>query len=186
MRSTRCRVAGSVFVALLVHAGAFAQSLSSPTRTQCKQWDDAYLSTFQTGLTVCAVATLILPFLFGLLVGRLSWIAAAPRLRIVVVGLVVVLLVELGVVALPWMVGFGWLWFSPIETRYFDCIPLQFGAQGLFRGLMGAGVAAVAQWPTLTYLLLLAAAAAGLVAWLISEFVARSFGLSQRARREGA
>jgi hypothetical protein len=184
MRLTRGWVV-SMLVVLLVQTGAFAQSLSSPTRTQCKQWDDAYLSTFQTGLVVCAVATLVLALLVGLL-GRWSWIAAAPRLRIVMVALLVGLVVEVGIVATPWMVGFGWLWFSAVDTAYFNCIPMRFGAQGILKGLIGPDVAAVAQWPTLIYLLLSAAATAGLAAWLISEFVARSFGLRQRARREGA
>jgi hypothetical protein len=185
MATTLRRVVGGFLLGLFVCTDAFAQLLSSPSRTLCRQWDDVYLSAFETSLVVCTVATLVLGLLAGLL-GRWSWIAAAPRLRILVTGLLVVTLVELGIVALPWIVGFGWLWFSAIDTRYFDCIPVRFGAQGLFRGLIGSDVAAIEQWPTLTYLLLLAAAVAGLLALLISEFVAASFGLRLRARREGA
>jgi hypothetical protein len=162
-----------------------AQTVSAPSRTQCRQWDDAYLGAFDTGFWVCGIATLVLALLAGLL-GRVSWPAAAPRLRLLFVAVFVVLLIEVGLIALPWTLGFGWLWFSAIDTNYFDCIPRSFGAQGFFGGLIGAGVAAVAQWPTMIFLLMIPAAAAGLVAWLVSELAARFFGLRRLARREGA
>lgn len=173
-------------LALFFQANAvWAQGASSPTRTQCKQWDDAYLGAFDTGFWVCGIATLLLALLTGLL-GRVSWTAAAPWLRILVTAVVVVLLVELGLILLPWTFGFGWLWFSAIDTMYFDCIPRSFGAEGFFGGLIGSGVAAVAQWPTMIYLLMIPAAVAGLLAWLLSELSARFLGLRRRARAEGA
>lgn len=182
-------IAGRMWVGLLAgllaNGPLGAQVISSPSRTQCKQWDDTYLSAFQTAFGVCGVATLVLAIFAGLL-GRRFWIAAAPRLRILVMAILVVLVVEIGIVALPWMIGFGWFWFSAIDTSYFDCIPMRFGAQGLFAGLIGPGVAAIAQWPIMMFLLLLPAAAAGLLAWLISEFVALYRGLRRRAHREGA
>lgn len=192
----RDKVAAGALTALLLKASvAWAQASSSPTRTQCKQWDDAYLGAFTTGFWMCGIATLVLALLAGLL-GRLAWLAAAPRLRILIVALVVVTLVEVGLILLPWTLGFGWLWFSAIDTTYFDCIPKSFGAEGFFAvphpsntpptGLIGSGVAAIAQWPTMIYLLMIPAAAAGLLAWLISEGTARIFGLSRRAHREGA
>lgn len=177
--------AGTLAVLLLAASAAWAQSAASPTRTQCKQWDDAYLGAFDTGFLVCGIATLILALLAGLL-GRLAWPAAAPRLRILGVAVGVVLLVELGLILLPWTFGFGWLWFSAIDTTYFDCIPKSFGAEGFFGGWIGSGVAAVAQWPTMIYLLMIPAAAAGLLAWVLSELYARFFGLRRRARAEGA
>lgn len=175
---------GAVAFYLQAHA-AWAQGASSPTRTQCKQWDDAYLGAFNTGFWVCGIATLVLALLAGLL-GRVSWTAAAPRFRILVVAVGVVLLVELGLIILPWTLGFGWLWFSAIDTTYFDCIPKSFGAEGFFGGLIGSGVAAVVQWPTMIFLLMIPAAAAGLVAWLVSDLFARFAGLRRRASREGA
>jgi hypothetical protein len=185
MKSTACRMAAGIFAALLVHGNAWAQLLSAPSRTQCKQWDDAYIGAFQMALVACAVATLVLALLSGL-VGRRFWPAAAPRLRIFIVAFLVLLSVWTGIVALPWVAGFGLLWFSAIDTAYFNCIPLSFGAQGFLAGLIGPGVAAVAQWPTMTYLLLIPTVVAALLAWLISEFVARSFGLRKRAHKEGA
>lgn len=186
MTSMREKLAMGTLAFLLLGASAVsAQAALSSTRTQCKQWDDAYLGAFSTGFWVCGIATLVLALLAGFL-GRVSWTAAAPRLRILVVALATVVLVELGLIALPWTAGFGWLWFSAIDTAYFDCIPKSFGAEGFFGGLIGSGVAAVAQWPTMVFLLMIPAAAAGLMAWLVGELVARFFGLRRRARREGA
>jgi hypothetical protein len=187
--------AGTLAVFFMEASIAWAQASSSPTRTQCKQWDDAYLGAFTTGFWVCGIATLVLALVAGLL-GRLSWTAAAPRLRILIVALAVVVLVEVGLILLPWTLGFGWLWFSAIDTTYFDCIPKSFGAEGFFAvphppntpptGLIGPGVAAIAQWPTMIYLLMIPAVAAGLLAWLVNELAARFFGLRRQAQKEGA
>lgn len=187
MTLKRWRVAVGALAALLIVevSTAATQAVALPSRTQCKQWDDAYIGAFDTGFWVCGLATLVLALTVGLL-GRISWTAAAPRLRILVVAVVVTIFVELGLVVLPWTLGFGWLWFSSIDTSYFDCIPMSFGAEGFFSGLVGAGVAAIAQWPTMVFLLMIPAAVAGLLAWLVSELAARFFGLPRRARKEGA
>lgn len=174
----------ALLLTLLASAPAVAQS-SAPSQRQCFEWDAAFRAVFEEAFWICAGATLVLALLAGLL-GRLFWLAAAPRLRIVATAVVVFTLTELAIVALPWLIGFGWLWFSAIDGAYFDCVPLSFDAGGFFQGLIGPGVAAIAQWPTMTYLLLGSATVAALVAWQVSSLTARLVGLRRRARGEGA
>jgi hypothetical protein len=166
-------------------AVTWAQPLSAPSNTQCKQWDDAFVGAFEAGFWACLAVSLLLGLFIGFL-GRLFWLAAAPRIRILVATCLVFSAIAVAIVALPWMMGFGWLWFSGVGEGYFDCQDRNFGAKGLFGGLVGAGVAALAQWPALLGLLALAAIAGGLLAWGISEGLARGTGLRKKAKGEAA
>lgn len=179
-----CQLVKSAILFLISASPVAAQS-EIPSQRQCFEWDAAFLGAFEEAFWICAGATLVLALLAGLL-GRWFWVAAAPRRRIFFAALIVFSLTELAIVALPWMFGFGWLWFSAIDRAYFNCIPYSFDASGFFDGLFGRGVAAVAQWPTMSYVLLGAAAVAAIVAWQVSSVVAQLFGLQRRARGEGA
>lgn len=187
-RGWRNAIALGIAVAVLLLTLTSAQAQFEPENwnTNCKQWDDAYLDIFTVGFVLTVVGTLVCSALIGLL-GRFWWWCAAPRLRIVVVALLMFAIAEAAVVILPWVVGFGILWFTAIDQRYFaECLTREFGAQGLLNGLIGAGAAAVTQWPAMTYLLAGATGLSALVAIAASETVTRLFGLRRRARREVA
>jgi hypothetical protein len=114
----------SIVGALFVAQPASSQTASGAavTRTSCSQWDDAYLGLSETSIVACAVAAFLLPLVFGL-IGRRFWLAAAPRLRILVSGVAVLAAAALAIVGLPQAFGFEWGWLSGIGVRYFDWPP---------------------------------------------------------------
>jgi hypothetical protein len=175
----------SMVLAWSTTAVAWGQAVSSPSNTQCRQWDDAFVGVFEAGFWACAGGSLLLGLLIGFL-GRLFWLAAAPRLRILVAACLAFGVIGTAIIALPWVGGFGRLWFSGVSEGYRDCLDRSFGATGLFGGLIGQGVAGLAQWPALLGLLALAALVGGLLAWGVSEGLARGSGLRKRAKGEAA
>jgi hypothetical protein len=69
-----------IFVVMLVDG--WSQTVTSPTRTQCKQWDDAFLTVFHNALWIVPLLTIFLSLGFGFFLGRFYWWAANPWWRI--------------------------------------------------------------------------------------------------------
>jgi hypothetical protein len=61
---------------------------------------------------------------------------------------------------------------------------MQFGAEGLFAGQLGAGVPAIAQTPAMIIALSAAAILGGLAAWLTSATALRFLGVPAKVRGE--
>lgn len=162
----------------------WGQSGALPSRTQCKLWDDAFLSVFNWSLWGTLAGACVLSLFAGIVLGKLFWIFTAPRRRIFIITLIclgsVMLLIGFG----PWLIGLGRLWFAGIDPRYFDCSTMQFGAEGFFGGLFGSGVPAIAQVPAVVIALCSAAILGGLLAWVLSEVLSR-WALGIRAKIKG-
>ena len=157
-------------------------SAQEVTRTQCKQWDDTYLSL----LNLFALLGVILPILFNLTLppafARYSWILTAPRLRIFLGALSVYLILSILFVVLPLVVGFGWFIFSGIDPAYVDCATIKFGASGIVFGLVGEGTPGVAQWSTILVLLFSACLLGAVIAHIISNFLIARIGIHSLVR----
>jgi hypothetical protein len=162
---------------------ALGQSSTPVSRTQCKQWDDTYLTIFNWALVGAFIASCIISLLSGF-IGKLFWLFTSPNIRIIVVTVGCLLLIVLGVGLGPWTLGLGRGWFSGIDPRYFDCASVQFGAEGLFEGQLGAGVPAIAQTPAIVIALSAAAVLGGLIAWLLSSTALRFMGVPAKVRGE--
>jgi hypothetical protein len=159
------------------------QPKDTVSRTQCKQWDDAFLTVFNWALVGAFIGSFLLSLLSGLL-GKLFWLFSSPNIRIIIVTLSCLLFMVLVVGLGPWTVGFGRGWFTGIDPRYFDCASMQFGAEGLFAGQWGAGVPAIAQTPAIVIALSAAAVLGGIVAWLVSTTAVRFLGVPAKVRGE--
>jgi hypothetical protein len=172
-----------VFIVFLLAPVALGQPGATISRTQCKQWDDAFLTIFNWALVTVFIAALVLSLLSGLL-GKLIWSFTSPNIRIVGITLSCLLLMILGVGLGPWTIGLGRAWFSGIDPRYFDCASMQFGAEGLFAGQLGAGVPAIAQTPAIIVALSAAAILGGILALLISSTALRVLGVPAKVKGE--
>jgi hypothetical protein len=178
------QLAALALVLLFNVANAWGQTGASPSRTECKQWDDAFLTVFNWTFWGTIGVTCILGLLAGSL-GRILWPATAPRLRIIVINFLWLLLVTLGVAAGPWIVGLGHYWFGGVDPRYLDCTTVQFNAGGLFEGIIGSGVAAVANWPLMIAAFFIASFLGTAVALIISELANRKIlGVPARVKGE--
>lgn len=170
----------------LTASDVFGQSLAAPTRTQCKQWDDAYGRLFEYALWGTLGGTFILSTLAGFL-GKSFWWCTAPRLRIFVLTLACLILIVAGIALGPWVVGLGHWWFSGVDPGYLDCEGVQFGAEGLLGGLFGAGVPVISQWPIMVAALSAAAILGGLTAWVVSALANRiALGVPAKVKGEAA
>lgn len=160
------RYMASLALSSIISLNTFSQSVNSPTKTQCKQWDDAYLATFNIAFLslpfIIILFCIILPPLFG----RLFWFVTSPYHRILVITLGFFIMFFSFVVLWPKVFGFGN--FFGTDPRYINCEAMQFGAEGLFGGLLGRGVPAVAQFFLETILLFITSIIGGLVAVLLS------------------
>jgi hypothetical protein len=169
---------------IVLTAQVWGQAASPPMRTQCKQWDDAFLALFNYALLGTVAGTFLLALLLGFL-GKNFWWCAAPRLRIIVVTLTCLTLVVLGIALGPWVIGLGHYWFGGVDARYYECEGVAFGAEGFFGGLIGAGVAVIVQWPIMLLALSAAAILGGILAWIVSELVNRlALGVPAKVKGE--
>ena len=182
MNSACKRLLGILIIILFLISNTLAQP-ASPTRTDCKQWDDAFLALFEYALWGTLLVTFFVSLLAGA-IGKYFWLFTAPRMRIIVMTVAVLMMVILGVALGPWVVGLGHLWFGGVDPRYFDCETVAFSGDGLLGGMIGAGVAAIAQWPIMTLALAFAAMMGGLIAWITSE-LANRFLMGVPAKIEG-
>jgi len=169
---------------LIAVTDVWGQSGTSPSRTQCKQWDDAFLSLFNWAVVGSSLITLALSLMSGFL-GRVFWIAAAPYKRIVVVGLTCLLAVTVGIPFGPWVFGLGRLWFGGVDPMYFDCAGIQFGANGLLGGIISPGIPAVTQWPVMLLALSGSTVLGGFIAGAISGLINARIGVRSSVK-EGA
>jgi hypothetical protein len=172
-----------IFVVMLVDG--WSQTVTSPTRTQCKQWDDAFLTVFHNALWIVPLLTIFLSLGFGFFLGRFYWWAANPWWRILWVTLFF-LVVSCGVTVGLWTLGpnhwwFNWL-FSGVDPGYLDCQTVRFDAEGLLGGVIGRGIPAIAQWKTIIILLWGASVLGGLLALGISKVLTRFFGMQSKIR----
>src|SRR5689334_20298517 len=110
----------------LLAVEVLGQTASAPSRTQCKQWDDTYLSVFH-GLALWALAGTILLCVLLPFLGRKVWLLTAPQ-RIVWITAANLALTALLAVAYPRLLGFGSFIFSGVDQRYADCATARFGA----------------------------------------------------------
>jgi hypothetical protein len=162
----------------------FGQSSGVPTRTQCKGWDDAYLTVFHYSLVAGLVGSYILNMFSGIF-GRVFWLFTSLPLRIIVVTLTCVAITVGGIALGPWTVGLGHWWFSGVDPRYFDCEGVQFGGEGLFGGLMGSGLAVLSQWPIMMVALSSTSILGGILAWLTSVVLNRwALGVPAKVKGE--
>jgi hypothetical protein len=170
-----------VALLMLLAGDAWAQANAGlPSKTSCKGWDDAFLSTFHTVLVLVLLGTCLLGLLLPLLIGRYFWWITAARARIFWITAAMLVFSVFGVVVYPRLLGLGGFGYSAVDERYLDCEGVSFGATGLFGGLIGEGVAAISQWPAMSLFLLAAAIVGGLLAFLISEALIRSLGITSK------
>lgn len=168
----------------LVAVPALAQGL--PRRTECLQWDQAYVQTVLLGIGGAAILSAVLGLTIGFLFGRQFWWAASPRARIWIAGAFAFVLAEFFIVVWPRVLPLGKLLYASLDPRYPACQTMAFGAPGLLGGIIGQGVAAYAQWQAITMVLAGAAALGTLVAWILSETIAKNRGLEAMAHRGDA
>lgn len=179
----RARVVGGVVPLLLVAAGRLdAQTATTPTKTLCKTWDTAFLGTYNVTLIALLLIPLAAWFVVTLVPFR-GWWRTRPLLRALWPTLGLLLLVVGGTVAWPWVFGFDAPWFAGTGSNYMECRQIPFNAQGLFGGRIGAGVAAISQWPLMVCFQLLAVAIGFFLVWVVCRFSAAIVGARARARR---
>lgn len=177
----------TVFVWMLLSGDALAQGTAAAaplSKTACKGWDNAFLTTFHTAFVLVLVGTCLLGLVFPLLIGRFFWWATASRARILWITLAILIFSVVSVVIYPRFVGLGGLGYSGINQRYLECEGVQFGASGLFGGLIGREVAAISQWPAMATALLIAAVVGGGLAFFISEALVKSLGITSKVSGE--
>lgn len=165
------RVAATV--PILIFGRLLSAQESGIPRWLCRQWDDAFLSTFHAGLATSMIVTFVLVVMSGLIVTIFppAWMARRPWYRALLSAFVVwilgsLLLVPLGNRILSQI-------YAGVGPRYSQCVTMPFGAQGLFGGAIGKGTAALAQAPLLFSLLGAGCFAAAFLAWFGSRLVAR-------------
>lgn len=161
-----------IVVICLLSINIFGQSSGAPNRTQCKGWDDAYLTVFYYSLVGALAGSYILNMVSGIF-GRVFWFFTSLPLRIIVVTLTCVIITVGGIALGPWTVGLGRWWFSGVDPRYFDCEGVQFGGEGLFGGLIGSGLAVLSQWPVMMAALGSTSIIGGILAWITSVVLNR-------------
>jgi hypothetical protein len=168
---------------MAISSQAWSQTANLPSRTECKQWDDAYLGKFWAFLGLTLLLIGVLNVILPPLLGRFYWWATSPRWRILWITLGVLLLGIFVVIVLPQALGFGWLLFSDIGARYPECANVtQFDAEGLLFGLVGRNVVAVALWPyMLLFFLIGTLITSGIVFWMSAAYV-RYFGSYTRVK----
>jgi len=182
-RSTPIGLAAFFLLLAGLSAQVWAQTAALPPRTACKQWDDTYLEYFNAFFWMTLIGSCALSLILPPLLGRFAWWATSPRWRIVWITLGVLLLGILIVVVWPQALGFGWLLYSGVGERYPDCTKVtQFGAEGLLYGAVGVNVAAVALWPYMLLLFLVAALIGAALAFGLSESLVRYLGLYVRVK----
>lgn len=182
LASTRWSIALTIILVFFATV-VLGQTNIPISRTQCKQWDDAFLTIFNWSLIGALFGTCILSLLSGLL-GKFFWLFSSSSLRVIFVTISCLIIVLLGGALGPWTVGLGWGWFRGIDPRYFGCASVQFGARGLFEGQWGAGVPAIAQTPATIIALSAAAIFGGLSAWLLSSIALRFLGVKAKVSGE--
>jgi len=173
---------GYLFVFCCVCLTAYAQSNDGPSRTQCRQWDDSYLFLFNFFLALGLLLPLALNTLLPPVLGRRFWPLTSPRLRLVYMSLFAAVILSTLFVAIPFIMGFGTFIFAGVDQGYFGCETTKFGATGLLFGLVGSGIAAIAQWPAVLALLVGACAVGGLLAFVVSAILVNRVGLPSRVR----
>jgi len=176
------RIGGLVLMGLVCLVNVYGQSSATPSRTQCKQWDDSYLLLFNFFIVAGLLLPVALNTLLPPVLGRRVWFLASPRMRVLYISLIVAGILATVFVALPFVVGFGRLIFSGVDQAYFGCETLKFGATGLLFGLVGSGIAAISQWPAVLALLLASCVLGGLIAFLVSGILVKTVGLPSRVR----
>jgi hypothetical protein len=181
-RSSFERFGGVTLVGVLCVATAYGQAAAGASRTQCKQWDDNYLFLLNLFLLAGVFLPLALNVVLPPLLGKRIWMLTAPRMRIFFISLIVTVVLPTVLVGLPFVLGFGRFIFSGIDATYFSCETVRFGATGLVFGLVGAGLAAVAQWLAMVVLLTVSCVLGGVIALVTSEILANYVGLRARIR----
>lgn len=165
---------------LSMAAGSALGQAAPPSRTACKGWDNAFLTTFHTAFVLVLAGTCVLGLITPLLIGRFFWWVTASRARILWITIAVLSLSVLGVIVYPRVAGLGNFGYSGINSKYLECAGTQFGAAGLFGGLLGRDVAAISQWPAMLMLLCAAALVGGLLAFFVSEALVKSIGITSK------
>jgi hypothetical protein len=176
-RSARIAV---VCVFLLFWTAAVAAQ-DGPRRTECRQWDDAFLALFTSFLMSGGIASLAFGLLSGFL-GRRYWWATSPAKRIVAMTAVVFSVLAFLLHGWPRFFGFGSFLFSGVSPDYLLCQDRAFSATGLLNGLIGANVPALAQWPAMTAMLAAGCAMGGLVAFALGRIIVAMRGLASVAK----
>lgn len=177
---TRSAVVAVAFLLLLFPAVAVLAQ-DAPRRTECRQWDDAFLALFTSFAIGGGGAAMTFGLLSGLL-GRRYWWATFPAKRIAYTTAALFGVLTFLLHGWPRLFGFGSLWFSGVSPEYMQCQDRAFSATGLFEGLIGANVPALAQWPAMTAMLAAACTAGGMAAYLIGRIVVTLRGLSSIAK----
>jgi hypothetical protein len=173
------------FIWLLLSIDALGQgTTTAPSKTACKGWDNAFLTTFHTAFALVLLGTFVLGLALPLLIGRYFWWATASRARILWITLGILIVSVLGVVVYPRFIGLGGFVYSGVNPRYPECAGMQFGASGLFGGLIGRDVAAISQWPAMAIFLFGAAVGGGGLAFLVSEVLVKSLGITSKVSGE--
>jgi hypothetical protein len=168
-----------------IYGEVFSQTDTLPTRTSCKQWDDTYLDLFNSFFWLILFGSCALSFIIPPLLGRFVWWATSPRWRIAWITLGVFLFGVIIVIGLPQALGFGGTLYSGVGEQYPDCAKVtQFGAEGLFYGAVGSN-AAVALWPQMLLLYLVAALIGAAMAFGLSELLVQRRGLYAHVKGVG-
>lgn len=180
------RCTATILLWFLMVSVVAGQGASAPTKTACKGWDNAFLTTFHTAFVLVLIGTCLLGLFLPLLAGHIFWWVTASRARIVRITMGMLAASILGVIIYPRFIGLGNFGYSGINPRYLDCEGIQFGASGLFGGLLGRDVAAISQWPAMLALLCIGAVSGGILAFLISEALVKALGVTSKVSGEGS
>jgi hypothetical protein len=176
-RSAAIAVATLLLFLFVLTAGA----QESPRRTECRQWDDAFLALFLSFTIAGSIISTSTGLLSGLL-GRRYWWATHPPKRILYMSSLTFAALSFMLQGWPRLFGLGSAWFSGISPDYVLCQDRAFSATGLFNGLIGANVPALAQWPAMTAILAASCAVGGVVAYAIGRTAVALRGLARVAK----
>lgn len=180
-RETKMRIVLRSLCLLWLIEIAAQTALPAPRRIDCLQWDQAYAQMVLIGV-ISAAGLAFLLAIGTMLLGRRWWLMTLARARVWIGGTVALLFVEFVVVGLPRLAPLGRGIFAAIDPRYTTCQAMSFGSRGLLGGAIGQGVAAYAQWQTITLLLSGGAFVGTLLAWIVCEWLLGARGLKAIAQ----
>lgn len=116
----------------------------TPSKTDCKQWDDRYLGMFSIAVGAALVIPTVTYTIFLGLAGRF-WVFASSSGRYIST-----FVFSVFITALSSYIGTALLQKGMIgEISYLDCANVPFGAEGLFGGMLGPNIAFIGQIPNI-------------------------------------
>ena len=162
-----------------------AGAIRTPNQNECRQGDRTLVAIFHTGLLIAVLAPLLMNFVLAPL-GRRFWLFAKPMRRIPLLSLITLLFVLAIGPGSPWLLGPGTGWLASMPQSYLACADVNFGASGIFFGLVGKNQAAIALWLPMTLILIAATLVGCGITLLLQRVLAANLGIRRHLRRSAA